>query len=844
MKHIEAGRRFSVPNFSLMLWSVLNLLTSKGVYSQYTPFGFQSGVSENEVVADSFAGSIYYDEGRKTIFMTGGTYLDRIKTGSSGERSDCLLSTLKMPDPQNKATYSNENNRFEFLQLGISSVNEVCSDIEVYSPNTFEPDDAVKVPTLFGIGHTESGGLFTELKQSSFSAAVYGFSLVMEVLTDAAGYVSLATKAPTDLLGGALFYNDKVQYPVAMTHNLNRNYVYVAMMSSSNVDTNIGADNLDTTAGGGFTTPKLGKDFSFTIKKLKMKTTNEIANQPNDQLRRVFDVMWTREYEPNGDPQSRIADIMYIATKYHSGHLLFAGTTYGYGQAFGSSTPPTINNDIDGYVTKLLASDGKMEENSSKVYSKRIQSLDFSNGSTSTTSSGKKDEIKGLCQYQPIDDDVQNLDEGPTYFYVVGSTTGLMRNIPNAPTNPNGAKSPFVMKISVETMETVWIQQLFTNGTSDAVAYSCSVTNDKKQVHVAGTVYGGDALLHGENLQKKTESAGKSDIFVASFNTLDGSEVFVKQTGSKEDDWLARGKGISSDIDGNPIVLGTTRGAFHKPRNDGEIRTDQNTAEIVVFSMRKNDGSVQEPVDSPHAKITPTPPVEIKKPGVDEESNVKKVADETGEVFMIVILCIVFFGVIFFFIAKIYVRNDIEYDGDWDGKHDNVMQYLEDFDDKNVELHVRHSATGGIHGIYDFDHRGYEYEKNNDEVTVGLTSAADHIDTDTDAILKDALFMDDEKYAKNGTNNTLQRNDSKKDDDLLDDGPDRRQSYLGLVDSYNQSWVERSPHAMAPNNQTSSSASPTPPTSAFPTHLQEGHIDADYDSGDDQVRETWGKEIV
>lgn len=843
---MEAKRRKGLLTFSLLLWSSLILLKNQGVNSEYAPFGFQSGANLGSRSQDSYAGSLSYDRERQLLYVTGGTYIAKLESGSASESSDCVISVLKMPDPKNTTALSNKF--MDSLQLGISDVNEVCSAIEVYSPIPVTDDsEAVKSPALLGIGHTEPGGMFTELKKPyGADASVYGFSLFMDLPFGTTGPGTIINEGNKNVIGGEIFHNDKVQYPVAIAHNMKKNYVFVAMLSSSFNSLNSGynsteeqikdgvTDHYDMTAGGGYTTPKMGKDFSFTLKKVELKTKGEIALEQATEFgyKQVFDVKWTREYQPIGDPQPRIADIMFIPTDFHGGFLIFAGTTHGYGEAFGSPSAPLLENDIDGFITKLHSSNGKVPKDISSTYSKRIQSLEFGNSSATPTSSGEIDEIKGLCYYE------SPLSTAPTHFYVVGSTTGFFKDLPDNIPNIEKIRSPFVMKISVDTMETEWVQQILEFEMLDAVAYSCSVTPDNGDVHIAGTVYGG-------NVQ---EAASKnSDIFVASYSASSGLQHFMKSFGSKEDDWLARGKGITCDKDGNAIILASTRGQFHRPRSDDEsVGKDKHSADFVVLSVRRGDGYILKPHDASDNSFQPKPPVQAPKtePKPEPEPTTTGTSSKAAEVFMIVVLCCVFFGLFFFMIARIYIRHDIEYDGEWDRKHDDVMQYLEDFNDKKVELHIRHSATGGIHGIYDFDNSGYEYEKNTVEVTSNLTSAAaDHIDTDTDAILKDALFMEDDKDSKKGPNNSLNMNGNIDND--YDEKNDRRQSYLGLVDSYNQTWDERSPHAISTTNQTSYSATVPPPNNAFLSgQTQEADIEGDYDSGDDQIKETWGKEIV
>ena len=519
---------------------------------------------------------------------------------------------------------------------------------------------------------------------------------------------------------------------------------------------------------------------------------------------------------------------MYLPSTSTGGFVIFAGSTSGYGTAFGQRDAPNprpTTPDIDGFVTKLHASDGNIADDIAQAFSVRIQSQ----SADGTKSSGEKDEVKGLCSYVN-----PPTVENPTHFFVVGSTTGVLET---GHVHPTQADAAFIMKLTTDSMEKVWVKQISTVGTGGVVGLSCAITPDGEEVYLAGTVKNGDHI----DAPFINSSAGGSDVFVAKFKTANGDMSFAKQNGSKKDDWLATGHGVSVDDDGNAILLASTRGNFYRWRSDAETTGDKKDAsDIAVMSVSRSDGSWKVPHD--FIKETAEPPTNAPPSDSGGRSGVHPVG-----VFFIILT--VFAALLFVMMAAYYVtkRSYIEDDDDWDGKHDDVMRYLEDFDDSKVELHIRHSATGGIHGIYDLDKRGHEYEHNNDEVTVHLTSAADHIDVDTDSVIKDALFLDydnnkdtDEELIKKSLSTHTIGSDDEND---FSNQETRRRSYLGLVDSYNESWNERSAHSISMAREKEMKNQLRASNSEGLSQLADKEF-RDYDSDDGEASNAWGKEIV
>jgi hypothetical protein len=133
------------------------------------------------------------------------------------------------------------------------------------------------------------------------------------------------------------------------------------------------------------------------------------------------------------------------------------------------------------------------------------------------------DFIVGLC--------TTNTATQPDHFYIVGATGGQID--PNKPGPDPAAAQAFLMKIKVDTLETTWMS-IVTAKSEDSrtLGVACAVTPDDDAVYLAGVVQDGVVLERAGT----TNSFGKDDIFITKIDTVDGSQKFIRQFGSAEDD--------------------------------------------------------------------------------------------------------------------------------------------------------------------------------------------------------------------------------------------------------------------------------------------------------------------
>jgi len=737
----------SLPHFSIAVAShadPLSETTQRRADPSFVPYGFQSGAPvtatyEND---DSYAGSIAIDHENGLLYLTGGTYsryFDKAQTDSLDgnshlDTSDCFVSVLKLPDlvsdPSRRKASSetvpdpSTQPQLIFAQrFGTESNREVCSAVQ-YLP-VLRPDGSSQQKVV-SIGHTEgSDGFFTSLRRAgSDISTVYGFVMDFDLsINDNEQLESTGT-----LNGGMLFHENKVQYPVAFVSTPPRDgaaemqVMYVLTMESDLGDVNpdfatkMGdkADSHvhpDLTAGGGGGLQEFGKNFDMTIRKLSWKGDDILKNEAatSEGVKRMMKEEWSRTYSPEGDEDVFASSLLYIASNStEEDMLIIAGSTRGVGEEFGSSA---ISNSMDGFVTKLsLPSAGSA-----------LASIGTS--SARVTGSSEKDiYVTAICA-----NPTNNVQE----FFISGRTI-----------EANDIFHAFISKISLDGLEPIWTKKLGAVRNSDHVlGIGCAVTPDGKDVYLAGTVKNNAVIdLSDEKVEPIKWSSGGDDIFVAKFDVDDGNLSYAKQMGSRADETLARGGnggGIVTDSGGNAILMGTTRGDFMRSKA-GNNANDESFADIFLISVSRETGEFRESMDG----AGNTPHGAVWNESIDRG------------VFLLVITLLSFMGSIIYFTKDQFGR--IIHSKYWRDKEEaEVSQYLDDFGD--IEVEIRHSATGGFHGMYDFpDYDGAPP----DEVTVSFSPTDPRFNA---SIVRDSLFLEDDSDIVYTSRNNGEDNDNDSD---------------------------------------------------------------------------------
>jgi len=543
--------------------------------------------------------------------------------------------------------------------------------------------------------------------------------------------------------------------------------------------------------------------------------------ESNGDLQVTLMEEWTQDYGTSDQADVHISSLLHV-NGIDTDWLVFAGHTQGSGTAFG---PGGASADTDGFVTKLQPSDGKLPtlaQNSKATV--RIES-----------SPGANEIVASICS-APID--------LVTDIFVVGSTTGVLdQDIQVTGTSYQA----FLLRLDIRTLEILWAKQIDavkggTDASVDIFGESCAVSPDGLHVYMGGTVKKEGVV----NYPSITKSNGGDDIFVAQFDVGDGAITYVQQIGSDKDDNLTTGNGITCDKDGNAIIIGNTLGALMRPRRNAQ----DNNRDIFFMSVSRENGKYKlpgghvpsgpisnptiAPALPPVADAVPTGPAVGDTAPSTSQSSRDASSSSLDEILTAILLVGLFAAA--FTLGCTAVRRYRQYDEDRyfgsypDSAH--IARYLQDFEDIDVEL--KHSATGGWHGMYD-----YSGEKRMHDISLSDESAPlNKVQRQKSTIIQDSLFMDDFDIPALGLQESLE--DSMKN------------QYNGLVDAYNSTWEDRSSlHLAGPKKTPSTITPPERQSSKKSTDSLEYSLTTAGDGssaasagGGGEGRGRWGKEIV
>lgn len=738
----------------LLLWSCQTkvLLAAKDI----TIYGFQSGGFKSSTniqdTSNSYASSIHYDPVQKAAYIVGSTYWSywsRAKHSESQiaeleelDEPDCFLAVLARPE-QGQTMNLAYSRRF-----GKEDVEESCSAL------TFLPSKDGKTK-IVAAGHTNAGGFLTSLRfLGTPLSTVYGFLLNLDL--DISSNLFGINSVQGSLTGGALLNDHEVQYPIAIAANPaplagDEGSMYVVSLSSPFKDKNSLGANLDkrpdTAAAGGMDEPEYGNHYSVFLKKVITKSEAEmnfeqgeadLLGVENDEggLKQTLRKEWTELLSPSityddifTEHYLQISDLKYVSRKFNSARddlLLLVGTTSGYGAAFGGENPDAdyteeAFNYKAGFIT-TFDTEGKM------IKSTRIELEE-------------EDVVfKGTCVDTSVDK--------PTSFYVVGETRGLVADDMephDLSKDPSGRHSRhgFIMKVNIDTLEREWTRQLGGTLGRDAISYGCAVSPGDDVVYMAGTIADGDKI---KLKTEATSSAGGDDIFVANYDSSNGKALFVKQVGSSENDWLARGNGIVCDDDGNAILLGNTRGSMMRFRAKETLQASGSEAsDIFVMSVEKGTGAMKTV-----SEIT----------GKNDDPFINDNSDLGG-----MDITAISVGAFVAFLTTVYMGYRIYQSSTADQRANNkTLKYLDNFHDPDYELHIRNSATGGIHAVYG--------SKRSTPMTTSQSRAPQSraprntVDSDIAEVMKETSYMSTPKKTPPKAAFASKRQPSIKEDDL------------------------------------------------------------------------------
>ena len=358
------------------------------------------------------------------------------------------------------------------------------------------------------------------------------------------------------LIGGNRITGYSVVYPIAVENDHNSDSFYVASMVS---DESIGSPSSEEypnyTTGG---IRDFGTNYYLAVQRFSV---NSFDGSPNT-------ASVTESWSVNYRPTSGTLLVSGITLSGNGNSLVVTGST----QASGGPFETNDGDDMDGWILKLDPQNGQL-----------YTGPDGSERSSSRLDSVNKmdDLILNVCNDR-FDHDA---------FYVVGSTAGKVRTLPDDQQPPEGSVHAFVAKIGLKELGAEWLRHftmsLPSGGVVTGEALACTVVPDtegQNVVYVGGTVKDG-ALM--DETSGSSQSNGGDDIFVAAMDGATGEINWIRQVGTPADDRLAPGRGLDVDAYGNVIVYGETTGSLYK--------ANQGNNDMVVFTMNKVDGSYLNP---------------------------------------------------------------------------------------------------------------------------------------------------------------------------------------------------------------------------------------------------------
>mmetsp|Transcript_4306 Transcript_4306/g.7213 ORF Transcript_4306/g.7213 Transcript_4306/m.7213 type:complete len:974 (-) Transcript_4306:367-3288(-) len=516
--------------------------------------------------------------------------------------------------------------------------------------------------------------------------------------------------------------------------------------------------------GGPSGRPNFGKDFLIVLKKVAIEGVNPtcvdasgrvndcagsysnteqvLSSKGYDERNIAMKQEWFQEYEPEGGVDVRPSGLLFAPSGDPTGKgdtLIMVGTTSGFGNAFGmagtengyQSQDSSSGLDLDGFIMKIRTDTGVFAGHSKfdpitssflNMHSHRIQSLPM-----------RDDIVAGICS-KPLQ--LSGNQEKMRHIYVVGSTESILPGIATGLRDsnflsdhpaPNGKKAmeAFLMKVDLDTLDPIWTVQLgaiYTDGVSmkgNAFGFGCAVTPDGDDIYLTGMVNQGGLVTDFSTEDSRgipSTAHGGTDVFIASYKTIDGSRNFVRQVGSTRDDFPSRGDGgITADRLGNAILTGHTRGSIARKRDLAEYKYGDNgayaAADIFVMSFDRATGNHVDMADDGVLPVSPGGQLQITK------------ADAAIVGVVAITLCFVFAAIVGVGIVAYKIKRGKKRQEDnrfistnlrgrrqsekpimrrkstWGMKRrSSALSALQDL---NVMVEVRNSVSGGWHGIYD-----------------------------------------------------------------------------------------------------------------------------------------------
>ena len=567
--------------------------------------------------APSYAGGMTYDSYTNAMYVTGATY-------ASAQSSQCFFAVATLP-------------RLNFKQEEIYGTNrtpEACSAISLTDYNG--KSEAIIV------GSSEKSGLMDDLRTAR-RATQYG--MILDLANNGGSF---------ELVGGAVIDDEKVQYPIQVITNDNKQ-VFVVSLASRDDKVSADFEKADSKKFPNFTTGgvvKYGTQYEILVER---HTINRADDMPPGSIDSTMNLDWRKPLETANQKSIFVSGMAMV----DNGDALIV---------VGSTLSSSGDGDFDGIMAKVSTANGSFASEGDEA-----RSVAYFSSIT-----GDDDWISNVCT---------DPDDGNS-FYIVGATGGEMDDSV-IKSDSDATVHAVVSKIQTNTLAILWTTQFAVTHSSGStekeaasVALGCAVIPGQGRIYIAGDVENG-AILEGF-----TESAGGDDIFVAMLQTDSGNKIWTKQVGSNGDDRIARGGGIASDTNGNAVVFGDTNGDFHRIRD-----TPYEHSDIFLMVFNQENGASQPSLSkqssnpNDNADDSASAPSEWFGPSVQSGMAPKLL-------YSIISASVILFLALFICCCIRYrtkKRSETN-------KKNSIFTYLQQFAVEDIDL--RKSPPGGWHGTY------------------------------------------------------------------------------------------------------------------------------------------------
>ena len=226
--------------------------------------------------------------------------------------------------------------------------------------------------------------------------------------------------------------------------------------------------------------------------------------------------------------------------------------------------------DFDGFVTLLDKTTGSLYTGNGDEDGDRKERALLRSRDHNSHRNLQEDSAPGSIRLGTKGDDhiirICNNSQNDNSFYAVGATNG---NFQTLQAGSSQAFEPFLLKLVVENggaLRQVWTRQL------QGLGFATHCVAQNTQLYVGGVTQGSINNLN---------NIGNNDVWLAQFDTNTGSQGWIQQVGTDQDDRLADLQIIEDEL----VVLAETQGDWI---NEHQHNSKQ---EVVIAKYKLQDGS-------------------------------------------------------------------------------------------------------------------------------------------------------------------------------------------------------------------------------------------------------------